>query len=266
MAGGNYPGNLLSIIADCAQVGHSVPCAVVVNHDGLPAAIKQVSPETFVVFRRVLSKDDPSPADRGWPSGEQWVREFEGLNGFPPGADAYQLCNEWFTDNGRPVAEFTPFCDFYLSLMDAMTRRGRRCTVLDLRPGHLEMDQFEVLRPVFAQAERQGHILNYHAYSSTQANWDMTADAGYFALRWVPWMRDYPRLRVIFGEAGSYNSPRYRDAGTTVTMMRQLQTLLQPYQSQVIGACWWTLGGTPGDWSGDDWQPALDAYAAWMRG
>lgn len=242
-----------------------MPCVLVVNHDGLPAAIKAVSPSTYVVFRRVRGADDPSPADRGWPSGEQWVRELEAMNGFPPGADAYQLCNEWFTENSRPAAEFVRFRDFYLQLMDAMSARGRICTVLDLRPGHLELNQFEVLRPVFAQAERQGHILNYHAYGSTQQNWSMVDQAAYMTMRWVPWVRDYPRLRILFGEAGSYNSPRFRDAGTTLNMMREFHALLKPYAAQVIGACWWTIAGTPGNWGGDDWASTLSQYERWQR-
>jgi hypothetical protein len=234
----------------------------VVNHIGLPAEIKRVSPKTFVVFRRVFGKDDPSPENVGWPSGVQWL---DYMGGMPVEADAIQYANEWYTDNGRPAHEFARFRDFYLSLMDACTARGLHCTVLDLRPGHIELDQFEVLRPVFAQAERQGHILNYHAYSSTENNWDMTVGAEYFALRWVKWVKDYPRLRVIFGEAGSYNSPRYRDAGTTTAMMGQLQGLLKPYASQVIGACWWTIAGVPGDWGPDDWKDALPAFEAWRK-
>jgi hypothetical protein len=265
VAGGTYPGNLLSTIAACAQAGRSVPCVTVVNHDGLPAEIKRVSPSTVTVFRRVAGKDDPSPEQRGWPSGEDWYRYIASINGIVDGADYTQCANEWFTDNGRPAAAFVRFRDFYLQLMDAFAARGRHCTVLDLRPGHLEMNQFEVLRPVFAQAERQGHAVNYHMYGTSGKNWDMTADAGYFALRWVPWLKDYPRLKIIGGEAGNYNGPRYRDPLTTVNMMTQLQGLLQPHAAQVIGACWWTLAGTPGDWAPDDWQAALGAYAAWMQ-
>lgn len=262
MAGGNYPGNLIETLSRMALTGHPCPCVTVVNHIGLPAEIKRVSPSTFVIFRRVFGKDDPTPENIGWPTGAQWL---DYMGGMPAEADAIQYCNEWFTQNDRPASDFTRFRDFYLSLMDACTAWGHHCTVLDLRPGHLEMNQFEVLRPVFAQAERQGHILNYHAYGSSSNNWDMTVDAEWFALRWVKWLKDYPKLRVIFGEAGSYNSPRYRDAGTTVAMMKQLQGLLKPYASQVIGACWWTLAGTPGDWTVDDWKDALSAYEAWMK-
>lgn len=252
------------MLARLAAAGHPVPCVTVVNHDGLPAEIKRVSPSTVTVFRRVQGKDDPSPESWGWPSGEDWAGHIEHLNGYVPGADFTQGANEWFTDNGRPASDFIKFRDFALGWMNANTARGRHCTVLDLRPGHLEMNQFEVLRPVFAQAERQGHAINYHAYSSDKQNWDMTASAEYFALRWVPWLRDYPRLKIIFGEAGSYNSPRFRDAGTTIAMMQQLQGLLKPYAAQVIGACWWSLAGTPGDWAPDDWASALKAYEAWM--
>lgn len=252
------------MLARLAQAGHPVPCVLVVNHDGLPAEIKRVSPSTVTVFRRVQGKDDPSPESMGWPGGEDWARRLEALNGYVPGADYIQGANEWFTDNGRPAADFVKFRDFQLQWMTANTARGRHCTVLDLRPGHLEQNQFEVLRPVFEQAERQGHVINYHAYSSDKQNWDMTADAEYFALRWVPWLKDYPRLRIIFGEAGSYQAPRYRDVATTLLMMKQFKEILTPYAAQVIGACWWTIAGVPGDWAPDDWQAALAGYEGWM--
>jgi hypothetical protein len=231
---------------------------LVVNHIGLPAEIKRVSPSTFVVWRRVFGADDPSPEARGWPPARWW---WDYLGGVPAGADAIQGANEWFIANDRPAQEFTRLRDWLLAWMDICTAYDTHTTYLDLAPGHLEMNQFEVLRPVFAQAEKQGHLLNYHAYSSDKFNWDMTVDARFFALRWVPWVKDYPRLRVLLGEAGSYNSPRFRDAGTTVAMMRQLQGLLAPYP-QVIGAAWWTLGGEPGGWGADDWQVALGAYEA----
>jgi hypothetical protein len=117
-------------------------------------------------------------------------------------------------------------------------------------------------------AEQQGHVLCYHAYSSVRHDSDFTTDSKYFALRWVDWVKNFPKLKVILGEAGRYNSPRFQGQADMLRMIGELDSLLQPLRAggRDVRACWWTIRGANDMlWAKDDYTPYLAQYEAWMR-
>lgn len=255
-------GPAMEVIARLAKVGSPVPLVTVINHYNLPDAIKRVSPNTFVIYRPVFGGGDPTPQTEGWPSGQQWFdRIWQHMA--VARADAYQFTNEMALSSGQGKEEAERFARFYIELMQVCSGRGIRCTFGDLPVGHVEPWHVEALRPMFAEGERLGHIFNYHAYTSPNANYDMEKDAEWYAMRWVDWVKPFPGLRIAFGEAGSY-TPTYKDVSSTLYMMQQFEKMLAPWRRQVIGAAWWTTGTTGAHWPESEWSQAFPAYEAWM--
>jgi hypothetical protein len=95
------------------------------------------------------------------------------------------------------------------------------------------------------------------------------ADAPFFALRWVEWVKNFPKLKVILGETGHYNSPRFRGVEDMLNGMRELSNLLLPLRDsgRDVRACWWTIRGQNDKlWNVDDFTPQLADYERWMKG
>jgi hypothetical protein len=266
IAGGHVPDSLEQILRDLYNSSKPLACALVVNHGHLCRAIKEASPTTVVVYRPVLWDDSDNPASRGWMCGRDWFNRLWGhMHPYRQWVDYFQFENEWFVLPSRTEAEMRRFGQFFIELMETCENAGVRCLVGNIAVGNLDPHHEPALHEMFLRAERAGHPFDYHMYSSQHRNHDMLHEADLYAARWHRWARKYPNLKFIFGEAGSFHGPRYVDPQTTIAQMRQTEQLIQPFDSQVIGACWWTLAGEPGGWGADDFAPALPQVAQYLK-
>jgi hypothetical protein len=261
-AGGNLQNSVLEMMARLHQISRPVALVTVVANAAYCERIKSVSPDTVVVYRPYLFSDDQNPftlnPERRM-TGEEWLRLFDLRNAR---ADYYSFANEWYPDAVRYGIE--QYAQFYIELMEACARAGIKCTFGDFAVGHVEPEHRAKLAPMFLRGYELFMPLRYHAYSSPHADTDMRADAQYFALRWTQWFPVIP-YKVVIGEAGKYQAPRFVNPQLTVSMMAQLDELLQPHRSRVLGAAWWTLSATP-DWALDDFTPALPQVERYLRG
>lgn len=268
VAGGAVPPALLPTIRVLAEAERPLSALVSVTHKTLCNEVKSLSPTTYVVYRHWIGEDSFNPATANperWESGEEWLQRFlPHLDGVS--ANAFQFANEWYKDALRRGGA-ARYAQFYVELMEACRRRGIRCTVGDFNVGHVEPDELPALAPLFEVAENLGMVLNYHAYSTAEGDdTDMHESAEFYALRWTKWVRAYPKLRVLLGEAGKYFAPRFVNTALTLRMMRDHAQQLEPYADQLIGSCWWTLAGHPGGWEADDFTLALIAVRDWLLG
>lgn len=268
VAGGHLPPNLLWYIQQLAAADTPLRAIVVVAQPQLCANVKQISPRTHVTYRHWIGEDRFNPATANpnrWETGEEWLARFLPHIANVP-ADAFQFANEWY-HFALTRGDVARYGQFYIELMQACKMRGITCTVGDFNVGHVEPHEVAALSPMFETAERLGMVLNYHAYSTEEGDdTDMHADAPFYALRWVEWVRPFPNLRVLLGEAGKYHAPRFVNISTTLRMMRDHAEQLAPYADRLIGSCWWTLAGEPGGWGKDDFMGALDNVFQWLKG
>jgi hypothetical protein len=272
---GPLPGGLIEMFDRLYRAGRPIASVTVVNHIGLPAAIKKVSPDTFVVARRVFSGNDEVPCVKGvWRSGQEWFDKMWPEQRQFVGADAHQFTNEWFLDNGKPAYEFKRFGQFYAELITAFAKspetKGKYCTFLDAAPGNLEWDQFLAAKAMFDTAAQTGRgICNYHMYGSpkTETMYDdpVGKTALYTSGRWIAWSKAYPTIKFNFGEGGYYNSPRYRGGADMIVRMKEAEDIIAPYYDRVLGLNWWTFAPTP-DWANDSCDPALGVLEAYLMG
>lgn len=260
LASGDKAG-VLEMVTRLKSAGRPVPVVLVNNDGGLADAIKTASPSTFVVFRPVFSASDELPRHGSvWDSGAQWFdKMWRHMSSAQ--ADAYQFTNEIGLGNGDTDDDVRKFCTFYRELMDACNKVSRKCTIGDFSSGHVEPRQVEFLRPMFEQADAQGHVLNYHTYTDKDADGSFANGAAYNSLRWKPWVEGLNRIRIIFGESSHYHGPRWRGQAT-VNLWTEQQAQVAD-DARVIGACAWTAMPT-WDWEAD--RVDLSAYEAWMRG
>ena len=272
-ASGDY-GDLLGVIERSAHNDTPVPAVMVISDPGLCKMIKDRSPSTDVYYRWVTSDHDAGPFDspdpRTWTSGRLWFDYMWARHSQATGADYHQLYNECsFGGNTQDAAYAVAVNTFEMQMMERATQVGVKVTIGNYMPGVPEALHIERLRPAFDMAEQQGHVLCYHAYSSVRHDSDFTTDSKYFALRWVDWVKNFPKLKVILGEAGRYNSPRFQGRGDMLRMIGELDSLLQPLRvaGRDVRACWWTIKGqTDKNWFADDWTPELPAYENWLKG
>jgi hypothetical protein len=238
----------------------------------------------FVIARDVRSHEDATPASQGYPDPAGWfdqhVAPFVHAN---PGAYAYQGygLNEWYPGNQASLSEVERWANWYMDYMRRASERGARVTFADLAVGNVgtpqagEPNHLSALRPMLALGEQLGHVFNYHAYSDPHNPYDMVTGAEWYAMRWLPWVKDYPRLRIVFGEAGpidmKFGGPDVGFPGVeqTLEMWQQFQGMIEAavqrgdlQRGQVIGAAWWTLGVDP-RWTRFDYAPALPALEEW---
>lgn len=251
------PNEFIPILQRINNANKPLAALTIVNHRDLVQTAKSVSNRTFIVYRPVLWDDSNNPETNDWISGKDWFARLKpSIDGVP--ADAFQIINEWFVLPTRTPQEMQRFGQFYKELMDECTRHGVKCTIGDIAVGNLEPQHEDALAPMFKQAQRQGHYFNYHAYCGQSDNYNMTVDADLYAMWWKRWARRYPRLKFVFGEAGSFGPSCFRDTNTTLTMMNQLDELVDSHAAQVMGACWWTLGAIADpQFEADDFHSAL---------
>jgi murein DD-endopeptidase MepM/ murein hydrolase activator NlpD len=270
-----HHGDLLGVVERLARAGRPVPLVVVVTDTTLCADIKRLSPQTTTLYRFVSGAVDPRPfGDHedapGWRDGRQWFDEFWDQHGHSQvrGVDFHQMYNEVsFAQNTQSEAYARRVAQFELDFMHRANERGAKVTIGNYMPGVPEQRHIEQLRPALAFAEQFGHALCYHAYTYPNRDTSFTELAEYFALRWKRWVDPYPRLRVLLGEVGIFNSPRFRDAGTLIRMMEELDLMLRPLRAagRRVDAAYWTIRGqNDNNWRHDDWTHALADYERWM--
>lgn len=265
IAGGNVPSNLLEQVRRLKLNNKPLPFVLIVNHGWLCRAIKEISPETVVVFRPVYWGDDDNPATRGWPSGEWWFqRLWEFIRPYREWFDYAQLENEWYVIPSVSTEGMRPFNKFNIELMEAANLRNIKLLVGNIAVGNLEPHHEPALDGMFRFAAEHGHAFDYHMYGSQEVNHSMLDRADLYAARWHRWARKYPRLKFAFGEMGSFHGPRFVNYQTTIRQMREAEQLIEPFRNQVVGGAWWTLAGEPGGWGADDFGSILENVVNFM--
>lgn len=277
VAGSGDIGDLLGVAQRLHWAGTPIPLIVVVSDPGLCQRIKDVSPKTVVVYRWVASSEDSGPFDNLKADGTGtvadpylWYYRLMARHSQAIGADFHQMYNECsFGGNAQSLFYAQRVSDFELALMRRADLDGIKITVGNYMPGVPEQHHIAVMRSTFAYAEAHGHALCYHAYTNRDADATFGNAAEWYALRWVPFVKDFPRLKVILGEAGHYNSPRFRGRDDMLRMMAELEGLLMPLRQsgRDVRAAYWTIRGQKDvSWAVDDWTPYLADYEAWMKG
>lgn len=277
VAGSGDIGDLLGVAERLYKHGTPIPAVMIVSDPGLCKAIKDRSPATDVYYRWVASDHDSGPFDDLQPTGvgnavngrlwfdHMWARHSQAV-----GADYHQMYNECsFGGNGQSAEYAVKVNTFEQQLMARANELGVKVTIGNYMPGVPEALHIERLRPAFDMAERYGHVLCYHAYTNVMDDGTFASAKEYFGLRWVDWVKNFPKLKVILGEAGFYNSPRFRGVETLLNGMSELSNLLSPLMDsgRDVRACWWTIRGANDKlWSVDDWTAQLADYERWMKG
>lgn len=276
VAGTGDIGDLLNVAARLHAAGRPIPLAVVVSDPGLVGAIKQRSPSTTVVYRWVASAEDGGPFDRLRADGSgdvvdpgAWFYELWRRHSQAPQADFHQMYNECaFGGNAQSPAYARRVAEWELAFMQRADEVGAKVTIGNFMPGVPEQHHVDPMREAWRYAEQHGHALCYHAYTSAQNDASFQIDAQWYALRWVPFVAPFPKLKVILGEAGYYHSPRFRGEADMLTRMKELNAMLQPLREagREVRAAYWTIRGQ-GDpqWRVDDWTASLPAYERWLK-
>lgn len=271
---GNY-GDIVGVAKRAAEAGSPIPLVVIVNHTGLGEEIKRVSPSTITVFRHVFGTDDPSPFgqneyDNGWADGRAWFERMWTYHSQARGIDFHQMYNECsFGGNGQSTVYAARVRKFEIELMERANEQGVKVTIGNYMPGVPEQRHIEELKPALAFAEAHGHALCYHAYTDASNDIGFESNKEWFALRWVNWVAAYPKLQVILGESGFFNSPRFRGVNHMLRAMAELDSLLKPLRNggRKVAAAWWTISGQlDRNWQYDDFTPSLPAYEKWLKG
>ena len=277
VAGSGDIGDLLGVAERLYKNGTPIPAVMIISDPGLCKAVKDVSPATDVYYRWVASASDPGPFDGmdengngSIVSGRMWFDHMWARHSQATKADYHQMYNECsFGGNGQNATYAVRVNEFEQQLMTRANELGVKVTIGNYMPGVPEALHIERLRPAFAMAEQHGHALCYHAYTSVTRDASFIADAPYFALRWVEWVKQFPKLKIILGETGHYNSPRFRGVPDMLNGMTELSNLLMPLMDsgRDVRACWWTIRGQNDMlWKVDDWTPYLTDYEQWMKG
>lgn len=252
----------LQVYADCAQAGKPIPIALVINNAGLCNAIKQISPQTFVVCRSGVSGTaldelelTPNNTDANMAAGK---RRFD-QRYTPCNAGAWQIANEHY-DKGHPDWKVKAMAEFYVGAMFAAEAKGVKITVFDGSTGTPEDEDLPLLAPMLQKANDDGHYLCYHSYAAPGV-FDMTYAAEWYVLRFERITRNYPKLEVVIGECGGYGT----NGADPMKLVRQIQAMLAT-NVRVKGAAVFTAN------AGQDWVDAgcgFDAYlpefSVWHR-
>jgi len=274
------------------------------NEPGGPPRFRRIMPRAKIGYRRVYTGHDPAPGLRGLlPSDAQYVLNMRGeitplikhtsLRGavaysFANGADWFEkwwnaeysqvqgvdyfsFANEWFL-NGQSRERVSGFAQFYIELMEACRTHGVVCTVGDFSVGTpglpsipQEANDIEWLAPMFDTAQRLGMPANFHTYDLPDPTGGIMPRE-YTWLRWLPYVKRWPNLRIWGGEAGPEGSGLFRDDAPV-----RIQTYADVMWNllNLEAGCWWCIcdpvvqKNPEGDWSGDDWTPILPWYFSW---
>jgi hypothetical protein len=148
-------------------------------------ATRDASPDTTIIFRRSGMDFISNP---GYAAGvERANLLLPGWKGIP--ADYFCLANEWAPDHD--IAGLQAVCETYRGAMHRANELGVKITVGDFSTGQPKLELPEVtnaLEPMFAQAEREQHLLNFHVYNPMHFD------------RWRAVLSRHPALLGLVGE------------------------------------------------------------------
>lgn len=260
---GNNAGQCVQVYRECAQAGKPIPLAVVINNTWLVDAIKQASPQTFVVARLGINEQtgtDSLPLVQDDKMANMLAGEKRFNERYAPcAADAYQVCNEHYS-NAYPAWKVEAMSQFYLGIMATAKARKTLVTVGDWSAGTPEDHHLELMQPMLAQAEIDGCPMNYHGYAPPDI-YDMTAQSEWWTMRFERITRNYPKLRVLMGECGGYG----QNGPDPMKLVRQYQAMLAT-NVNVIGAAVFTANAAaPWDTNGCGFDPYLAEFSTWFR-
>lgn len=263
-----HQGDIVGVNQRLAAAGVH-PLYVVVSDPGLANKLKDDNPLATVVYRWVEGPGDRSPFGQDenspdWWNGAAWFDELWRRHSQAPLADFHQMYNEVsFAQNVQSEAYARKVNQFELELMRRANERGVKVTIGNYMPGVPEKRHIDQLRPAFAFAEQHRHALCYHGYSSKNNDATFSVDSDYFFLRWVPWVKDFPKLRVILGEVSHYNVPRFRGPDDLLARFKEADTLLAPLREagrQVDVAYWSIRTQNDPNYTRDDFTPHLGVF------
>lgn len=250
---GGY-GDLLRVVVD------THPCYVVVaNEVKASQDVRAASPNTLVHFRVTGHDDIPNPSRATGAERVRWL-----LPVFRDSrAQLLSIANEWTApgDNAEQIAVLKAQVACYCGAMDEANRANITIAVGDLSVANPHIERpgvMEALRPMLAQAERDGHVLcvNYYFRGSVAGDPD--------ASHWVRMVRDYPRLRVVMREYSvlAEDTPK----GEAFAAMLRAGDAAWAKYPQFMGAALYTLMGYPdSQWQRFEFPGELGRYAQHVK-
>lgn len=238
-----------------AERGRPFSFALVLFDLGIVQKIKAYSPSTLVGLRVNVTSPDNNPL-RFNEVTQKWYKAYTGAEWFgtfgsvaTPQLDFIQIDNEMKLNSSCDVAYAELFNEYNCELMTAATNAGCKVSVGNIAPGHLEGYHLPALQPMFTQCEREQHYFDYHAYTDQMNDESFITNSQYYSLRWKNWVRNFPRLKVINGEVGVFNSPRRRSLAVNKRLWGEYHNQVAG-EDQLIGGGYWSDSPTP-DWEED---------------
>ncbi len=235
---------------------HNVTIPFVTILDDLQRAIdlKRAVPGITILFRKYAPDDQ---VDCTKVSAQQYWDTHK-LSYFPKEIDYYQFANEYKMD---PKWE--------IEFMSLATKAGIHCTFMNAAvgtsfdPDNLPTNPSDLFWSMLRQGETQGHLLQYHGYSSeVQPYGDSTMlyAARWCAMRWTSWVfPKFPTLAVGLGEAGNFSAN-----------FLGLQSLALIKEQQAMTCSWDQLLGFS-SWCGGYWAdrnsdltPIIQDWKNWV--
>ncbi len=263
-------GDLLGVARRCAESGRKIPFVVVCSDPGLAAALRPFV--EVLVYRWVASDGDPSPFDaQGNGDGAGWVDELMRRHSQALSADFHQFYNEVsFHGNAQSLEYARNVARVEIDMMRrADARYGVKLAMGNYMPGVPDPARYgEVLSPVWHYAQDHGHAALMHWYSDPADDSSMKNGAQYMVKRLLNYWGQWPRLPVLIGERGKYNSPRFRGRDALLQEWRDCAEVYRPYRREgrlILDAGWTIRGQDDIRWRLDDWTSHLDLYETELK-
>lgn len=266
-------GDFRGVIERAALTPYPVPGVVVVNDGGLVDFVKRTSPQTQTVFRGGVSGGDPSPfGPDGSGNGYAWVNTmWSSSHSGAPMATFHQMYNEVsFGGNmeGQPQALKETYARNVarteIDMMKRANEMGIRLTLGNTTAGVPDPKVFgAALAPVWDFAQAHGHAALFHWYS-TPGGRNMADGQEYMLARFLDYYKRWPKLQIVIGEMGLFDSPRW----TGPQIWLDAAAILRPYARagvKVWAASWTIKGQNDIKWRDDDYTAHLGAYETELK-
>ena len=253
----------------CAEAGRKLPFVLVCSDPGLVAALRPYV--EVLVYRWVASDGDPSPFDEnGNGDGRAWVDELMRRHSQALGADYHQLYNEVsFGGNRQPVEYAHNVARVEMDMMRRAEEHGVKLAMGCYMPGVPDPAKYgQALAPVWHWAQDHGHAALMHWYSDPGNDGSMKNGAEYMVKRLLNYWAQWPKMPVLIGERGKFNSPRFRGRDALLQEWRDCAEVYRPYRRDgrlILDAGWTIRGQNDIRWRYDDWTAHLDAYEAELK-
>ncbi len=240
---------MLNLAQTLVTLGHPPPLVVVVNQPDVVAAIKAISPTTFVLYRVRGAGNEPMPYDEAgnWVNGADWLNYW-----FPGdiGADAYQCENEVFSS-----ALVKRWRKFWLEGLAEAKRRHIKMTVGNFSVASYSEADVIALKDVFDLANELGCPVVDHAYLIHGVE-PKAEPENVLRFKWIT--DRHPGIPIIVGEFAKF--PAYPGVANWLHLVRAYDALLGDMNA--LAACY-TLTTLAGGWQGFDYGDALEPMVAY---